>query len=147
MLKKSASSNSFFSSLKSHFPKKSIIMEPDILFLYASPSATPCFSLSSKIFANFVFGSSSLTTKYTVSNFLFVSSKSFFFHDLKTTDNSSGILMYCFRTFTYSEFLILKMKIKCFLSSFKWRVTMSGELMFLESYGNCDVTNTLTFRL
>ena len=28
-------------------------------------------------------------------------------------------------------------------SSFKWRVTMSGELMFLESYGNCDVTDTL----
>ena len=24
---------------------------------------------------------------------------------------------------------------------------MSGELMFLESYGNCDVTNTLTLRL
>ena len=28
-------------------------------------------------------------------------------------------------------------------SSFKWRVTVSGELMFLESYGNCDVTNIL----
>ena len=28
-------------------------------------------------------------------------------------------------------------------NSFKWRVTASGELMFLESYANCDVTNTL----
>ena len=34
-----------------------------------------------------------------------------------------------------------------FTSSFKWRVTVSGELMFSESYGNCDVTNTLTLRL
>ena len=33
------------------------------------------------------------------------------------------------------------------LSSFKWRVTVSGELMFLESYGNCDVTNTVTLLL
>ena len=32
-------------------------------------------------------------------------------------------------------------------SSFKWRVTVSGELMFLESYGDCDVTNTVTFLL
>ena len=32
-------------------------------------------------------------------------------------------------------------------SSFKWRVTLSGELMFLESYGDCDVTNTVTFLL
>ena len=31
------------------------------------------------------------------------------------------------------------------LSSSKWRVTVSGDLMFLESYGNCDVTNTETF--
>ena len=30
------------------------------------------------------------------------------------------------------------------LSSFKGRVTVSGELMFLASYGNFDVTNTLT---
>ena len=30
------------------------------------------------------------------------------------------------------------------MSSFKWRVTVSGALMFLESYGNCDVTNTAT---
>ena len=29
-------------------------------------------------------------------------------------------------------------------SSSKWRVTVSGELMFLESYGNFDVTNTVT---
>ena len=29
-------------------------------------------------------------------------------------------------------------------SSFKWRVTVSGELMFLENYGNSDVTNTVT---
>ena len=29
-------------------------------------------------------------------------------------------------------------------SSSKWRVTVSGELMFLESYGNCDVTITVT---
>ena len=34
-----------------------------------------------------------------------------------------------------------------FWSSFKWRVTVSGELMFLESYGNCDVTNTVTLLL
>ena len=32
-------------------------------------------------------------------------------------------------------------------NSFKWRVTVSGELMFLESYGNCDVTNTVTLLL
>ena len=31
-------------------------------------------------------------------------------------------------------------------SSFKWRVTVSGEL-FLESYGNCHVTNTVTLLL
>ena len=36
----------------------------------------------------------------------------------------------------------------CFLtSSFKWRVTVSEELIFLESYGNCDVTNTVTLLL
>ena len=29
-------------------------------------------------------------------------------------------------------------------SLFKWRVTVSGELMFFESYANCDVTNTVT---
>ena len=29
-------------------------------------------------------------------------------------------------------------------SSSKCRVTVDGELMFLESYGNCDVTNTVT---
>ena len=29
------------------------------------------------------------------------------------------------------------------LSSSKWRVTVSGELMFLESYDNCDVTITV----
>ena len=32
-------------------------------------------------------------------------------------------------------------------SSSNWRVTVSGELMFLESYGNCDVTNTVTLLL
>ena len=32
-------------------------------------------------------------------------------------------------------------------SWFKWRVTVSGELMFLESYGNCDVTNIVTLLL
>ena len=32
-------------------------------------------------------------------------------------------------------------------SSFKWRVTVSGELTFLESYSNCDVTNTVTLLL
>ena len=32
-------------------------------------------------------------------------------------------------------------------SSFKWRVTVSGELMLLESYGNCDVTNTVILLL
>ena len=26
---------------------------------------------------------------------------------------------------------------------FKWKVMVSGELMFLESYDNCDVTNTV----
>ena len=31
--------------------------------------------------------------------------------------------------------------------SFKWRVTVSGELMFLESYDNCDVKNTVTLLL
>ena len=30
------------------------------------------------------------------------------------------------------------------VSSFKWRVTVSGELMFLESYGSCNITNTVT---
>ena len=30
------------------------------------------------------------------------------------------------------------------LSSFQWRVMVNGELMFLESYSNCDVTNTVT---
>ena len=33
------------------------------------------------------------------------------------------------------------------LSSSKWRVTVSGELMFLESYCICDVTNTVTLHL
>ena len=33
------------------------------------------------------------------------------------------------------------------MSSFKWRVLMSGELMFLESDGNCVVTNTVTLLL
>ena len=32
-------------------------------------------------------------------------------------------------------------------SSFKWRVTVSGELMFLGSYDNCDVKNTVTLLL
>ena len=32
-------------------------------------------------------------------------------------------------------------------SSFKWRVTVSGELIFLESYGNCEVTNTVALLL
>ena len=32
-------------------------------------------------------------------------------------------------------------------SSFKWRVTVSGDLIFLESYSNCDVTNTVTVLL
>ena len=31
--------------------------------------------------------------------------------------------------------------------SSQWRVTVSGELMFLESYGNCDVTITVTLLL
>ena len=30
---------------------------------------------------------------------------------------------------------------------FKWRVTVSKELMFLESYNNFDVTNTVTLIL
>ena len=29
----------------------------------------------------------------------------------------------------------------------RWRVTVSGELMFVESYGNCDVTITVTLLL
>ena len=29
-------------------------------------------------------------------------------------------------------------------SSFKWRITVSIELIFLESYGYYDVTNTVT---
>ena len=32
-------------------------------------------------------------------------------------------------------------------SSSKWRVTVSGELMFLESYCICDVTYTVTIHL
>ena len=32
-------------------------------------------------------------------------------------------------------------------SSSKWRVTVSGQLMFSESYGNCDVTITVTLLL
>ena len=32
-------------------------------------------------------------------------------------------------------------------SLFNWRVTVSGQLMFLESYGNCDVTYKLTLLL
>ena len=34
-----------------------------------------------------------------------------------------------------------------YLSYPKWRVTVSGELMFLEIYGNCDVTITVNLRL
>ena len=30
------------------------------------------------------------------------------------------------------------------MSWFEWRVMVSGEIMFLESYGNCDVTNTVS---
>ena len=30
---------------------------------------------------------------------------------------------------------------------FKWRVTVSGELMFLEIYGNFDITNTVILLL
>ena len=33
------------------------------------------------------------------------------------------------------------------LSLSKWRVTVSGELMFLETYSNCDVANTVTLLL
>ena len=33
------------------------------------------------------------------------------------------------------------------MSLFRWRVTVSGELMFWESYGNRDVTNTITLFL
>ena len=33
------------------------------------------------------------------------------------------------------------------MSSSKWRVTVRGELMFLESYGNFDVTITVTLLL
>ena len=32
-------------------------------------------------------------------------------------------------------------------SSFKWRITVSVELIFLESYGYYDVTNTVTLLL
>ena len=32
-------------------------------------------------------------------------------------------------------------------SSFKWGVIVSGELMFLENYGNCDITNTVALLL
>ena len=32
-------------------------------------------------------------------------------------------------------------------SSFKWRVKVSAELMLLESYSNCDVTNTVILLL
>ena len=32
-------------------------------------------------------------------------------------------------------------------SSFNWTVTVNGELMFLESYGNYDGTNTVTLLL
>ena len=35
----------------------------------------------------------------------------------------------------------------CVWSSSKWRVTLSGELMFLESYSNCDVLITVTLLL
>ena len=38
-------------------------------------------------------------------------------------------------------------RIAAALSSFKWRVTVSGELMFLESYGKCNVTKTVTLPL
>ena len=33
------------------------------------------------------------------------------------------------------------------LSLSKWRVTVSGELMFLESYRNCDATIIVTLLL
>ena len=36
---------------------------------------------------------------------------------------------------------------RMFLSSFKGSVTVKGKLMFLESYGNCDVKNTVTLLL
>ena len=32
-------------------------------------------------------------------------------------------------------------------SSFKWGVIVSGELMFLENSGNCDITNTVALLL
>ena len=33
------------------------------------------------------------------------------------------------------------------MSPFRCGVTVSGELMFLESYGNCDIANTVTLPL
>ena len=62
--------------------------------------------------------------------------------------------MYTF-VFAFSVCLCLKTKLPRSwqwaipenMSSFKWRVTVSGELMFLESCGNCDVTNIVTLPL
>ena len=34
-----------------------------------------------------------------------------------------------------------------YVISFKWRVTMSGELMSQDKYGNCDSSNTVTLLL
>ena len=48
---------------------------------------------------------------------------------------------------TFVEKLAFSTKEQVEKSSFKWRVTVSGELMFLDSYGNCDVTNTVTLFL
>ena len=48
---------------------------------------------------------------------------------------------------TFVEKLAFSTKQKVEKSSFKWRVTVSGELMFLDSYSNCDVTNTVTLLL
>ena len=46
-----------------------------------------------------------------------------------------------------ASFRKLKPKVIHYKNSFKWRVTVSGELMFVESYDNCDVTNTITLLL
>ena len=48
---------------------------------------------------------------------------------------------------TFVEKLAFSTKEKVEKSSFKWTVTVSGELMFLDSYSNCDVTNTVTLLL
>ena len=47
----------------------------------------------------------------------------------------------------FLDFSIFVEKTSSIMSSFKWRVTVSEELMFLESYGNCDVTNAVTLLL